>query len=93
MKKCPKCNSEVEDNFDMCWNCQYSFSEDKIINTSDFKNICPKCGSEVDPSKKFCPSCHTDLSELIPSSEEKPKGTKNINCLRCNGVFWTLQIP
>lgn len=26
MKNCPKCNAEVEDNFSLCWNCNYDFS-------------------------------------------------------------------
>ncbi|HNV51696.1 MAG TPA: zinc-ribbon domain-containing protein [Tenuifilaceae bacterium] len=84
MKTCPNCNAEVEDNFDICWKCQYCFADEKILDSNDFKNVCPKCGTEVDSSKKYCPECHFDLSELISPSEEKPTGTKNINCLRCN---------
>jgi len=38
MKNCPKCNSEVEDNFDICWNCNYSFTENKIIEFRDSTN-------------------------------------------------------
>jgi Zn finger protein HypA/HybF involved in hydrogenase expression len=36
MKNCPKCNSEIENNFQLCWNCNYSFTEDKIIEIQDF---------------------------------------------------------
>lgn len=32
MKICPKCHEEVEDNFEICWNCNYSFPEDKILD-------------------------------------------------------------
>lgn len=32
MRICPKCNAEVEENFEICWNCNYSFTEDKIID-------------------------------------------------------------
>ena len=35
MKNCPNCNSEVEDNFDLCWNCNFSFSDNKIIDFED----------------------------------------------------------
>lgn len=35
MKICPNCHEEVENNFEVCWNCNYSFSENKII---DFQN-------------------------------------------------------
>lgn len=35
MKTCPNCNSEVEDSFELCWNCNYSFIENKIIEIRD----------------------------------------------------------
>jgi DNA-directed RNA polymerase subunit RPC12/RpoP len=35
MKQCPNCNSEVEDSFNLCWNCNYSFTEDKVIDIKD----------------------------------------------------------
>lgn len=35
MKNCPKCNAEVENNFQLCWNCNYSFTEEKIIEIKD----------------------------------------------------------
>ncbi len=31
MKNCPLCNAEVEENFEICWNCNYSFTENRII--------------------------------------------------------------
>lgn len=31
MKNCPKCNADVDDNFDVCWQCNYSFSENKVV--------------------------------------------------------------
>ena len=50
MRNCPKCNSEVEDNFDLCWNCNFSFSENKVIefevaeNKENVKEIkCLRC--------------------------------------------------
>ena len=38
MKNCPNCSAEMEDNFDVCWKCNYSISEQKII---DFEEILP----------------------------------------------------
>ncbi|MDO8898649.1 MAG: hypothetical protein Q7V19_13450 [Bacteroidales bacterium] len=35
MKNCPNCNSEVESSFELCWNCNYSFAENKIIDIKD----------------------------------------------------------
>ncbi|SHI42860.1 hypothetical protein SAMN04487911_10241 [Arenibacter nanhaiticus] len=44
MKNCPNCNSETEDNFEICWKCNYSFTEGKII---EFKDELPG-GKEID---------------------------------------------
>ncbi|KJF44597.1 hypothetical protein [Draconibacterium sediminis] len=35
MKNCPNCNAEIEDNFELCWNCNYSLTEQKIIDIKD----------------------------------------------------------
>ena len=32
MKKCPNCNAEIEENFEICWNCCYSLTEGRIID-------------------------------------------------------------
>ena len=34
MKICPKCHEEVEDSFEICWNCNYGFPDDKILDLS-----------------------------------------------------------
>ena len=39
MKNCPNCNSEVEDLFDLCQNCNYSFTENKIVEFEDLEKI------------------------------------------------------
>jgi len=36
MKICTNCNSEVEDHFDLCWNCNYSFDENKVVEIKEF---------------------------------------------------------
>ncbi len=32
MKTCPSCKSEIEDNYDLCWKCNYSFTENKVVD-------------------------------------------------------------
>jgi len=84
MKTCPNCKSEIEDNFDLCWNCQYSFSEDRIVPKTEFSVVCPHCNNEVDTSYTFCPNCMQKLgfnSVLTGSSDYS--GNMNIDCLRC----------
>jgi hypothetical protein len=84
MKTCPNCNSENEDNFDLCWNCQYSFSEDRIVPKSEFPQVCPHCNIEVDPSFTFCPNCSQKLGpELSPSGSSDYSGGLRIDCVRC----------
>lgn len=39
MKKCPNCQAEMEESFDVCWKCNYSISEQKIINYEEEKAI------------------------------------------------------
>lgn len=84
MKICPNCKSEVEDNFDICWNCQFSFFDNEVLNENDFELVCPACKSEVDPKLRFCPYCKCDLKE--GNKLEKmgiPGPVKQINCFRC----------
>ena len=84
MKTCPNCNSEVEDNFDICWNCQYSFFDHKVLVDNDFGQICPGCKSEVDSKLKFCPYCKCDLAVgNTLENQGVPGPVKQINCLRC----------
>lgn len=34
IKTCPNCQAEVIDNLQLCWNCNYSFSERKVVMQS-----------------------------------------------------------
>lgn len=35
MKICPNCHEEVEDSFELCWNCNYSFPDDEVLPLQD----------------------------------------------------------
>lgn len=46
MKLCPKCNAEIEESFELCWNCNYSLTENRVV---DIKDLTLKEGNrEVD---------------------------------------------
>ena len=52
MKNCPNCNAEIEDNFELCWNCNYSLTEQKVIDIDDLtvkkkKADCLRCGVQL----------------------------------------------
>jgi RNA polymerase subunit RPABC4/transcription elongation factor Spt4 len=85
MKKCPNCKVDVNDNFDICWNCQYSFVEFKILDNEDFRLVCPACNSEIDVDDDICPACHakTSISPDYPKNVSQD-GLKEIDCLRCH---------
>jgi Zn finger protein HypA/HybF involved in hydrogenase expression len=84
MKKCPLCKADVDDNFQICWNCQYSFVDEKVLNRDDFKVVCPSCNIEVDASLTYCPNCQSDLAVKFDKENDDEKGPKELYCLRCN---------
>lgn len=52
MKICPNCQAEVEDQFDLCWNCNYSFSENQVTeiqeeNTGERDISCLRCATPM----------------------------------------------
>jgi hypothetical protein len=83
MKKCPKCLVDVENNFELCWNCQYSFVDNKVLEDADFGMICPKCKTIIDLKLNYCPSCNYDLRKINRQDGMLPQGAKHIDCLRC----------
>ena len=83
MKICPNCSSEVEDHYEICWNCQYSFADKKILENKDFILVCPKCNEGISSSFRYCPNCNYDLKDSLKKMGIKPKGPQDIDCLRC----------
>lgn len=60
MKTCPNCREEVEANFDICWNCNYSFLDERVIEfLSEEKEkasnpiSCLRCNVKMKYSGKF----------------------------------------
>jgi len=53
MKPCPNCNAEIENNFDICWNCCYSLTENRVIdfdkelNTNKRSIECLRCKTKL----------------------------------------------
>ena len=53
MKTCPNCKTEIENNFEICWNCCYSLTENRVIDfekesVSNKKEInCLRCGIKL----------------------------------------------
>ncbi len=84
MKTCPNCKAEVDDNFEICWNCQYNFADSHVMNEAEFAVVCPQCQAEVDSKMQFCPYCKHDLNSVVELDKHGISGaTKQIDCLRC----------
>lgn len=51
MKNCPHCNAEIEPGFQVCWNCNYSFTEKRVIEFTehpDKKSLdCLRCNTRM----------------------------------------------
>lgn len=56
MKKCVKCNAELENDAEFCSECG---EKQPVLNTSP---TCPKCGSPVEEGAEFCPECGQKIS-------------------------------
>jgi hypothetical protein len=85
MKKCPKCKSDVESNFDTCWNCQYHFND--ATESAALITVCPNCEKEfktyidyLDHEDKCPKNNYVDF----PKDNPELQGTKKVDCLRCN---------
>ncbi len=83
MKICPECHAEVEESFNVCWNCQYSFEERRKLKPDDFMLVCPECQSEVQASVKVCPRCFHRLDEMPNQAEAPRSGERSFVCIRC----------
>ena len=84
MKTCPNCQAEVDDNFELCWNCQYSFTNAQVIKEDEFRLICPECNAEIESNLLFCPNCKYDLNSVAEISKlHIGDSPKEIQCLRC----------
>lgn len=35
MKNCPNCNAEIIENFNLCWSCNYSLTENRVVEIKD----------------------------------------------------------
>lgn len=83
MKTCPNCWNEVEDNFDVCWSCQYSFVDEKVLDATEIKVVCPKCNAVVPSSVTYCPKCNSYVRENDEETDKKASGYNDLVCLRC----------
>lgn len=69
MWTCAKCGEKVENDFDVCWNCQTEkgnlSSEGYVALTGDPQPYeCGACGADVSFDDNVCPECGADISEV-----------------------------
>lgn len=70
VKKCPKCQTEVDESARFCPNCGYDFSSSDLMK-------CPSCGKDIPKNSKFCPECGKPLVNKCPKcGTDIPPGSK-----------------
>ena len=83
---CNKCKSEVEDNFDVCWNCGNDEKEENISNVEKKEDCLLKESSEdIDKESSF------DL-DIVIKSLEAPVKKRFLNCLIDSTLIFLLAI-
>lgn len=69
-KKCPKCNSEVDESAKFCVSCGYDFSSADAMK-------CPHCGKNIPKNSKFCPECGNSIvTKCQKCGKDIPSGSK-----------------
>lgn len=69
-KKCPKCQTDVEEDAKFCPSCGYDFSSSELTK-------CPFCGKDIPKNSKFCPECGKSIVTKCPKcGTEIPSGSK-----------------
>ena len=62
MSTCPNCHEEIEDGFEICWNCCYSLTENRVIDCEKELDANTELEElEVKTRKIDCLRCHIDL--------------------------------
>ncbi len=70
VKKCPKCQTEVDENAKFCPSCGYNFESDQLMK-------CPSCGKDIPKTSKFCPECGKPIvTKCLKCGTEIPAGAK-----------------
>lgn len=86
MWTCMNCGEKVEDDFDVCWNCEtqkgglaseshFVSSKSPPIIEKELSNAaktweCEACGAEVRFDDAICPKCGADITEVADADEE-----------------------
>ena len=62
MSTCPNCHEEIEDGFEICWNCCYSLTENRVIEYERELDTNTEF-EKPDPNTRelFCLRCNVNL--------------------------------
>ena len=70
VKKCPKCQSDADENAKFCPSCGFDFSTEGLMK-------CPSCGKDIPKTSKFCPECGKSIVTKCPKcGTDVSTGTK-----------------
>ncbi len=95
MKNCPNCKSEVDDHFELCWKCNYSFPDKEIVEVQDLsehiikrKIDCLRCNIPMEKSGnfKFLEGARTGLFGNIFELLQNRESFDLYHCSECGKV-------
>jgi len=82
MWQCGNCSELVENDFEVCWNCQTERDDSVASIRSDPQEWeCEACGAEVGIDDDICANCGADISEVAGPQISCPK-TRLLNILK-----------
>jgi RNA polymerase subunit RPABC4/transcription elongation factor Spt4 len=65
MWQCSNCGERVENDFEVCWNCQTEKRDSiTVVEEGPESWECDACGTEVATEDTICPGCGADISEI-----------------------------
>ena len=71
MKKCVKCNAELENDAEFCGECG---ERQPVLKTAP---TCPNCGNPIEEGAEFCPECGQKIIKTNSSSTSSNFSTEN----------------
>ena len=102
MKHCPNCNAETTDNFDICWSCNYCFSEKRVIDfdkeMENHRDVnCLRCDTRLLYSGifNFQEKIHSGVAFFVPwlaIAFAKKQGFEIYVCPDCSKVEFFVPI-
>lgn len=82
IKKCPKCNADMNKNTRFCGECGHDTQDTSISKEKKSEVKCADCGASLNKNAKFCPECGKKYNSCPNCKGDMPEGATV--CPVCN---------